>query len=126
MRCPPADGVKVTVNVQDAPAVRELAPPTPVAQEPAPEFVIVKSPEFAPVVEGVMAVAVTPEPLLSVKVTGEDEELTFTEPKFWLVGESVTGEEIVKVPLATPESRKPVPPARALIVVVEATVRADE
>ena len=86
-RDPAAPGVNVTVNVQEFPVVSELPP---AAQDPAPEFVIVKSAELPPVVVGVMLVAVTPLEFDSVKITGELDDPTFTIPKFWLDGERVT------------------------------------
>jgi hypothetical protein len=64
-------------------------PKLPLEQDPAPVFVTEKSPGFAPLdTVGLMPVAVVPLVLDKVKVIGELDELTTTEPKFSLDGES--------------------------------------
>ena len=79
--------MNVAVNVQDA----DVASVPPAAeQDPAPEFAIEKSPEFPPVSDGEMEVAEEELLFVSVKVTGEEEEPTLTEPKFWEDGVSDT------------------------------------
>jgi len=86
-RAPLADGVNVAVNVQEP---LDANDPPAALHDPAPELVMVKSPEFPPVVLGVIDVAVAPLPFVTVNVTGELEEPMLTDPKFWLDGESVT------------------------------------
>jgi hypothetical protein len=80
--------VNVTVKVQDAPppAIEPLA----AEQDPAPEFVIEKSPEFPPLTEGLILVAVATELFVSVNVTGELDEPTLTDPKLSGAGERIT------------------------------------
>jgi hypothetical protein len=86
-REPAAPGVKVTVKVHDALAAIE---PLAAAHEPVPEFVIAKSPEFPPLTEGLMLVAVVLVLFVSVKVIGELDEPTLTDPKLSGEGESIT------------------------------------
>ncbi|HEX4001533.1 MAG TPA: hypothetical protein VHX36_02720 [Candidatus Acidoferrales bacterium] len=86
-RDPEAPGVNVTVKVQELEVASE--PPAD-AHEPAPEFVIAKSPEFPPVMLGETLVAVVELLFVTVNVTGELGLPTLNEPKFSLDGDNVT------------------------------------
>jgi hypothetical protein len=72
-----AVGLNFTVKVQDALAAID---PLAAAQDPAPEFVIAKSPEFPPVTDGLILVAVVPELFVRVNVTGELDAPTLNNP----------------------------------------------
>ena len=76
-RDPAAVGLNVTVNVQEALAAMD---PPAAAQDPAPEFVTEKSPEFPPVTVGAILVAVVLELFVRVKLTGELDDPTFIDP----------------------------------------------
>lgn len=86
-RDPAADGENVTVKVQLMPAA--IDPPA-APQDPAPEFAMVKSPAFPPVVLGVMPVAAIELLFVSVKVPGALGLPTLIEPKFSAEGERTT------------------------------------
>jgi hypothetical protein len=86
-REPVAPGVNTTEKVQELDAV---SVPLAAEHDPAPEFVIAKSPVFPPVAEGVTLVAVVLLPFVTVKVTGELATLTTTEPKFSEEGDRET------------------------------------
>jgi hypothetical protein len=87
VRAPTAPGVNTTATVQDADTA--IDPPA-AAQDPAPEFVMTKSPAFPPVVTGVIAVAAVLELFVSMKVIGEPEKPIITDGKIWLLGASDT------------------------------------
>ena len=78
-RAPAPPGLNVTVNAQDALVASE---PPAAEQEPAPVFMMEKSPVFPPVTEGLMLVAVVALLFVKVNVMAALEEPTFIEPKF--------------------------------------------
>jgi len=66
--------------------------------DPPPEFVIGKSPVFTPLLAITTLVIPVEELLVNVKVVGEEDDPVFTDPKFWLVGKSVTDPDDAGLP----------------------------